>query len=91
MFGLGQTNWGKNSLGVLLVELSAPILVQRVPGPQSTRIIYQLPVTMCQNGILFGILNISHYFSFKLKPLPKLGTEAGPFRFMDAHCWDFTK
>ena len=26
-----------------------------------------------------------------LKPLPKLGTAADPFRFMDAHCWDFTK
>ena len=28
---------------------------------------------------------------FGLKPLPKLGTAADPFRFMDAHCWDFTK
>ena len=26
-----------------------------------------------------------------LKPLPKLGTAADPFRFMDTHCWDFTK
>ena len=27
----------------------------------------------------------------RIKPLPKLGTAADPFRFMDAHCWDFTK
>ena len=26
-----------------------------------------------------------------LKPLPKFGTAADPFQFMDAHCWDFTK
>ena len=26
-----------------------------------------------------------------LKLLPKLGTAADPFRFMDAHCWNFTK
>ena len=28
---------------------------------------------------------------YVVKPLPKLGTAADPFRFMDAHCWDFTK
>ena len=28
---------------------------------------------------------------FDIKPLPKLGTAADPFRFMDAQCWDITK
>ena len=41
------------------------------------------------SGII-GIIIPDRYKSF-LPPLPKLGTAADPFRFMDAHCWDFTK
>ena len=43
--------------------------------------------------ILKGALNDAQKTTDQtvVKPLPKLGTAADPFRFMDAHCWDFTK
>ena len=35
--------------------------------------------------------NIPQVVLTPIKPLPKFGTAADPFRFLDAHCWDFTK